>query len=392
MAKARKEANREGGGGSAGGANLGRAAKLHFIQLDLASLASVRTFVQRFRQTFSNTGSDDDDDGSGKRGGGSSVAVEAAVSLSSSCVCDVLVLNAGLNTGGTTGDGLEQRWQVNYLGHWLLASELLPEVAAAGGPCGEGGRVVCLSSVMHHLGDEGNFEAHCEVMSSSSSSSPSSGSRERTLDVYSDSKLAMNLLALDLQRRFSDSATASAAAGGSVGSGGGSGRSAGIVGPKLVARAVAVNPGAVASDIWRGVPWLLRKVCLDPLMALVFLNPDEGCATSVHAATQPLPPPTSSVSSPASSTTTRSAAVPYYVPYWVPAWSSLPFEAAGPFMGARLAPQRLPANAGTAARLLWDLSERTVREIKDERDSSSNYKQIAGDATHESDPNGPLLS
>jgi hypothetical protein len=52
-------------------------------------------------------------------------------------------------------------------------------------------------------------------------------------------------------------------------------------------RAIAVNPGAVASDIWRGVPWCIKTFLFDPLMTLTFLNTDEG-ATSIAAALNPL--------------------------------------------------------------------------------------------------------
>ena len=52
----------------------------------LSKVSSVRSFVQRFKATYD--------------------------------AVDILVLNAGLNTGGVTPDGLDCRWQCNFLGHW----------------------------------------------------------------------------------------------------------------------------------------------------------------------------------------------------------------------------------------------------------------------------------
>jgi hypothetical protein len=200
----------------------------------------------------------------------------------------------------------------------------------------------------------------------------------------------MNLLACELQRRFDAEPSdeepagprfsgrrAAAAAAAALAAGGAA--------PRLRPRCVAVNPGAVASDIWRGVPARLKTWLLDPAMALAFLSPDEGCATSMHAATQPLPavpPPTPPVlpclrwgALPAASAAGDDggdgggdgswAEVPYYAPYFVPRgfprWLRLPFEAAGPFAGARLCPPSLPPNARAASTQLWGLSGAAVR-------------------------------
>jgi hypothetical protein len=176
---------------------------------------------------------------------------------------------------------------------------------------------------MHHFGNTSNFEHHCRPNQQVA--------HHEHQGVYSDSKLAMNLLSIELQRRLDD---------------------ANVKPNGHRARSVAVNPGAVASDIWRGVPWAVRTFLLDPIMALLFLNTDEGCATSFHGATQPLTDDTPH----------------YFAPYWVPSVGglsvSLPFEFVGPFVGVRQVPQTLPADESRAASSLWQLASQSISEIE----------------------------
>lgn len=208
---------------------------------------------------------------------------------------DVLILNAGINANVPTAMHRDARcstiFGVNFLAHWLLV-RLLIDVHAR-----PPSKVVCLSSVMHHFADPAKFfdddddPALLGVC---------------TAD-YAESKLAMILLARELVKR-------------------------GIP-------AVAVNPGAVASDIWRHVwPWL--KPLLNILQALFFLTADQGAATSVCAA--------------ADDDITHG----YFAPYWQPAAAICPgrsgFEFVGPFAGGRnRAYCRLPRNEGEVAASLW---------------------------------------
>ena len=123
-------------------------------KLDLASLASVAAFSRRL--------------------------------LDQGRAIDLLINNAGvmaLKHRQTTADGFEMQLGTNYLGHYALTAQLLPMLRAAPAP-----RVVNLSSIAHRQGriDFDDLQG------------------ERRYDpwkAYSQSKLAMLMFALELQRR-----------------------------------------------------------------------------------------------------------------------------------------------------------------------------------------------
>jgi NAD(P)-dependent dehydrogenase (short-subunit alcohol dehydrogenase family) len=96
-------------------------AQLDLRELDLADLASIRTFASGF--------------------------------LEDHPVLDVLICNAGIMAcpQGTTTDGFETQFGTNHLGHFLLIRLLTPALVAAGQA--GGARVVLLSSAGHRLGD-----------------------------------------------------------------------------------------------------------------------------------------------------------------------------------------------------------------------------------------------
>ena len=121
-----------------------------------------------------------------------------------------LVCNAGVPAGlrQHTAEGFSLDFGVSFIGHFELVRALLPALQAT-----EGSRVVTVSSVMHWFGQTAatadwdmaafdNYPLHRRALVSS----------------YSDAKSALLLLALALRAR-------------GVG-------------------AVAVNPGAVSSEIW----------------------------------------------------------------------------------------------------------------------------------------------
>ncbi len=128
-------------------------AAVRFDLLDLASLASVQAFAERH--------------------------------LATGRPIDILIDNAGimaLPTRQTTVDGFEKQFGTNYLSHFALVGRLLPLLTATKA------RVVQLSSVAHRSGhirlDDLNYQTHY-----------------RPWPVYQQSKLAMLMFALELQRR-----------------------------------------------------------------------------------------------------------------------------------------------------------------------------------------------
>ncbi|EIE23919.1 NAD(P)-binding protein, partial [Coccomyxa subellipsoidea C-169] len=133
---------------------IGQSDKVHKIEvreLDLASLESVRSFARAFNKEQRRL--------------------------------DVLICNAGIMAPPErqqTADGLELQFQVNYLGHWLLAHELLNDL---------GTRLIFLSSTTHRAGklDFGNLQLEHGY----------SGFKG-----YANSKLATLLAAKEFQRHF----------------------------------------------------------------------------------------------------------------------------------------------------------------------------------------------
>jgi NAD(P)-dependent dehydrogenase (short-subunit alcohol dehydrogenase family) len=130
-----------------------RDAQVRFEILDLASLASVEEFADRM------------------------LAAERPI--------DILVNNAGimaLPKRQSTADGFEMQFGTNYLSHFALTGRLLPLLTAARA------RVVQLSSMAHRGGrirlDDLNYEHGY-----------------RPWPVYQQSKLAMLMFAIELDRR-----------------------------------------------------------------------------------------------------------------------------------------------------------------------------------------------
>ena len=129
-------------------------ALISYEPLDLASLASVSAFATRF----------------------------AALHPS----LDLLINNAGvmsLPSRQLTADGFEMQFGTNYLGHYALTAHLLPMLRQGSAP-----RVVNLSSLAHRMG-----RIDFDNLQSAKSYSPQK--------AYNQSKLAMLMFALELQRR-----------------------------------------------------------------------------------------------------------------------------------------------------------------------------------------------
>ena len=99
---------------------------------------------------------------------------------------DMLINNAGvmaLARRQVTADGFEMQLGVNYLGHYALTAQLLPLLRRARAP-----RVVNLSSLLHRVG-----KIHFDDLQLERGYTPNK--------AYGQSKLAMLIFALELQRR-----------------------------------------------------------------------------------------------------------------------------------------------------------------------------------------------
>ncbi|XP_041796015.1 dehydrogenase/reductase SDR family member 13-like [Chelmon rostratus] len=128
-----------------------------FMQLDLGSLKSVRSFAETF--------------------------------LKSEPRLDILINNAGIYLQGRTEDGLGMMFGVNHIGHFLLTNLLLDRLKE----CGPS-RVVNVSSMAHNFGkiDFDCLNTHKALGLGTSFM--------ETLQVYSDSKLCNVLFTHELAK------------------------------------------------------------------------------------------------------------------------------------------------------------------------------------------------
>ena len=214
---------------------------------------------------------------------------------------DVLINNAGRNTNGKCGK-LDLLFQSNFLGHFALTNHLLDKL--------KGGKIINLSSVMHHFsGDRPKNEEYWKSMALYHD--------PPAPETYSASKLAAILFTIELNRRYS---------------------------PAMNIRSMAVNPGAVASDIWRGFPTILRV-----LFRFIYLTTRQGCSTTVAAAVKD----------------DWSDDTFYLQPYWQAEGCASPHpvtEMLGPYVGYLPTKPRLPDDGGDeAASALWKISEELTR-------------------------------
>jgi NAD(P)-dependent dehydrogenase (short-subunit alcohol dehydrogenase family) len=180
------------------------AATVEVLPLDLASLASIRSFATAYRNRFDRL--------------------------------DVLVLNAGLvmQTRTETTDGFETTFGVNHLGHFLLTQLLLDRLTATAPS-----RVVVVSSGAHKSARHGlDFD---DLMSER---------RYRAFRVYAKSKLANIYFTRELASRLAGTGvTVNAAHPGFVASNLGKDGDAGWLGPVAMAlgRPFAISPARGAS-------------------------------------------------------------------------------------------------------------------------------------------------
>jgi len=154
----------------------------------------------------------------------------------------VLVNNAGLaGSRGLTASGFELAFGTNHVGPFLLTNLLLDRLLDAA-PDG-GARIVNVASVGHFQARGIDWEAVRRPTATRTG-----------FPEYCVSKLANVLHAQELARRLDGTGVTS----------------------------YALHPGAVASDVWRKVPWPIR-----PAMKLFMKSVEDGAKTSVFCATDP---------------------------------------------------------------------------------------------------------
>jgi NAD(P)-dependent dehydrogenase (short-subunit alcohol dehydrogenase family) len=222
LARAEAEVILAGRNAEKGAASLARIkaavpdANIRFAELDLASLASVATFARHMAAEHGSL--------------------------------DLLINNAGVMMPPrrrTTEDGFELQFGTNYLGHFALTGHLLPLLRTARAP-----RVIEVSSVAHRDATIRFADLQWQ-------------GEYRPWPCYGQSKLAMLIFALELQRR-SD-------AGGW-----------GLI-------SLAAHPGFARTELIANGPGdggLLQRV-VRPLMPLVSQSAANGALPILFAATSP---------------------------------------------------------------------------------------------------------
>jgi NAD(P)-dependent dehydrogenase (short-subunit alcohol dehydrogenase family) len=126
---------------------------------------------------------------------------------------------------------------VNFLGHFMLTNLLIDLLRSKKNSEFPEGRIVNLSSVMHHFG-----QANVEL----SATGRYTWWQRVLYSYYSDSKLFMHLFTLQLNSLYNPDATHQA--------------QPPADGQRPVV-AVSANPGFVRSDIWRSM-WKVRECVL----------------------------------------------------------------------------------------------------------------------------------
>eukprot|EP01039_Chlorochromonas_danica_P009503 gene9503-10505_t len=293
--------------------------KAQYMRLDLGDLHSVLEFSKRFHEVVGRL--------------------------------DILVNNAGLNTDSLLPNGLQQLFQVNYLGHYLLV-RCLYDLLSKHGQSSSSARVINLSSVMHHEGQP-NFKLSALRLYNSS--------MRMKYSYYSDSKLYMNLLTLVINRRWSTNQD----------------------GQHRPILALSANPGAVRSDIWRNAP---LHAIWNAIMRCIFLEVEEGCQTSFFAATMPEEDirnymTAKSWSDKESGRMCLRGDIPYLVPYAVPT-RLLAWEMMGPYAGPRFSYVTIPLRPTTTEGVRTDPVEEVQISFRTPVDLANSLWKYSAETCH----------
>lgn len=140
----------------------GQRARVHVLELDLASLQSVRKFVFAFK--------------------------------SKNLPLNLLINNAGIMgcPFSLSADGIELQFATNYLGHFLLTKLLIDKMKSTAQESGIEGRIVNVSSLLHKYTYDSGIRMH-KINEKSGYSA---------YKAYGQSKLAMILHSNELTRRL----------------------------------------------------------------------------------------------------------------------------------------------------------------------------------------------
>ncbi|MFO0589779.1 MAG: SDR family oxidoreductase [Polyangiaceae bacterium] len=168
-----------------------------------------------------------------------STARAAKSILDSGARLDVLINNAGIaGQRGLTKDGFEVTFGTNHLGPFLFTNLLLPRLRE-----GNAARIVNVSSAGHYRVKSIDWGAQRQPARTISG-----------FEEYCWSKLCNVLFTKELAR----------------------GRAGAAV------HSYSLHPGAVATDIWRSLPWPVGHI-----VKLFLLSVEEGARTSLHCAASP---------------------------------------------------------------------------------------------------------
>jgi len=145
---------------------------VHVIELDLASLSSVRKFADEVSKITSKV--------------------------------DILVNNAGIMIGEAKGteDGLEIHMQVNHLGHFLLTMLLEDSLQKAASEPSSDVRIVNVSSDGHKFTGQKGLDIDDPNFGLASWSYTETGKRFSYHRLYGQSKLAQVYFSLELAKRY----------------------------------------------------------------------------------------------------------------------------------------------------------------------------------------------
>ena len=207
--------------------SLDKAVELRYLPLELASLKSVRSFVEAV--------------------------------LMQEVPIHTLILNAGVMAipdRRQTEDGYEYQFGVNHLGHFLLTNLLMDKLAQSGSAA-DPARVISLSSSAHQIpskllkGDLSDLQSY----------------EYTAWGAYGQSKLANVLFAYELDRRCRDRGLPVVA---------------NAVHPGVVNTELARYMGEGASELLAPL-----QDAAKPLLNYVLKSPEEGAKTSLVLATQP---------------------------------------------------------------------------------------------------------